>query len=59
MEMWDHLKPQAFTTETFLGAFSVLDVPPALPYAEESQYPLDTDWAVPRSDLKVAETKKF
>jgi len=41
--MWDHLKPQAFTTETFLGAFSVLDVPPALPYAEESQYPLDTD----------------
>jgi hypothetical protein len=36
---------------------SVLDVPPALPYAEEPQYPLDTDSAVPRSDLKVAETQ--
>jgi len=58
-EMWDHLKLQAFSMETFLGADSVLDVLPALTYAEEPQYPLDTDWAVPRNDLKVAETQEI
>jgi len=50
------MKPQAISTETFLGVVSLRDVPPALPCAEETQYPLDTARAVPGIDLKVVDT---